>query len=165
MTVCIAVVQTFQWSQRSCSAHLTWIIFSIDATTKTISSCAESWGATKCLQIPLKDLLRLLFGDVQAQISKRLLDLRRVYATCPHKNKPHKLPIWRFTQETSNHVSRLKKKIAAENGNLPSLFLSKLLKVSFSFFSCSLRYLENSLKSSPSFLSWSPEEMIFCRGR
>lgn len=46
---------------------------------------------------------------------------------------------------------------------IPSLFLSRLLKVSWSFFSCSLRYFENSSKSSPSSLSVSPEATIFCQ--
>lgn len=47
-------------------------------------------------------------------------------------------------------------------GNLPSLFLSKLLNVKRSFFSCSFRYLLNSLKSSPPSLFSSPDDTIFC---
>lgn len=45
------------------------------------------------------------------------------------------------------------------------MFLSKLLKVSRNFFSCSFRYLVNSLKSIPSSLFWSAEDTIFWRKR
>lgn len=45
----------------------------------------------------------------------------------------------------------------------PSLFLSRLLKVSQSFISCSFRYLVNSLKSKQPSLFWSPDDTISCR--
>lgn len=72
------------------------------------------------------------------------------------------LVLWQYLRHIKTY-RWVKIKNLPESCSLPSLFLSKLLKVSFSFFSCSFRYLLNSLKSSPSFLSWSPDEIIFCR--
>lgn len=52
---------------------------------------------------------------------------------------------------------------AAPGSLLPSLFRSRLLNVSRSFFSCSFRYWLNSLKSRLPSLFWSPDDTIFCR--
>lgn len=105
--------------------------------------------------LPLKDLLCLLFGDVQPQISQWLPYFHVVDPTWWEKTP--KIPGVAFPwYQILLGPTGKKVKIT-----LPSLFLSKLLKVSFSFFSCSCRYLLNSAKSSPSSWSLSPEEIIF----
>lgn len=52
--------------------------------------------------------------------------------------------------------------VTGSTRDLPSLFLSKLLNVSRSFFSCSFRYFVNSLKSRLPSLFLSPDDTIFC---
>lgn len=146
--------------QRTLPRISTLITFSSDATTKAVPGRARQRWVT------LRHLWRI-FSASSLVMSRPRSDrdcLISEESMWPVHTRTNAVNVpFRDSLEPRHTAPTDKQHLAAQRRSLPSLFLSKLLKVSFSFFSCSLRYLENSLKSSPSFLSWSPDEMIFCR--
>lgn len=116
---------------------------------------------------PLEDFQGFLSAYCYAQLRQALLDLWSIDASWHNRKNICSEPRWSSNTECENYVNMCEHSCQAlvqlHTHFLPSLFLSRPLNVSRNFFSCSFRYLVNSLKSRLPSLLWSPDNRIFCK--